>query len=231
MLICVDKSLVSCILNKVFTCKEVLNVKQVVVVGGNHGAGKTTLCSAIQRKTGCLKAKQLRLVLEIGEAEGLSGWDQVGPFHDDFIERAAWLILMRFLASESDLLLIDGHFSIRRTKALRKSAGITDEKFVPDLDPRFLSVLDHYTDLKLLFLETSPEVAIERFSGREIALLDFDNTHPGMTEKNVADKECFNRLIKTFSVEPTHWVVLRNEGSIDEAVQKAMSFISPIVPW
>ncbi|MFA6422892.1 MAG: AAA family ATPase [Patescibacteria group bacterium] len=206
-------------------------MKQVAVVGGNHGAGKTTLCSVIQSMTGCLTAKQRQLVVEIGGTEGLSGWDQIGPYHDDFIERAAWLVLMRFLASKSELLLIDGHFSIRRTKALRKSAGLVNGKFVPDLDPRLLGILNRYTDLKLIYLETSPEVAIERFSNRETALLDFDNTQLGMAEKNVADKECFDRLIETFSVKPIHWIVLCNEKPIDETVQKAMSFISPLSPW
>lgn len=192
---------------------------QVLFIGGIHGAGKTTICSELMKIFSCRCVKQRHLLMDIGKEMGLV-WENIAERHDEFIEEAA----NRAVNGEQGILLVDCHYAIRSTKALRLKHKPVAEKFIPDLDDKFVAILERKMKARLILVQVDPQNAVSRFSQRPLELLDFDNTFEGLSELMPAEMEMFKRKTKKFGIKAEDQTIIDNNGCFEDALSAASQF-------
>lgn len=187
--------------------------KQVVFIGGLHGAGKTSLIAELSHKYGYVSEKQRRVVIEVGRSYGFQTWEEIGPKHNQFIFTAAQRAAQKLLGSKASVMLIDCHYAIRSAKALRVSGRAVASPYIHDLDPIFVLRMSLDFGLKFVLLLAEPEQIIGRFENRPDDLLDYDNTLPGLQEQEVQEEKLLLRLKKIFRIPPRDVLSLVNNDS------------------
>lgn len=200
-------------------------LKQVIFIGGIHGAGKTSICHYFCRTMNCVTIKQHRALIDVGKANGLHTWKQIGVRHDDFINQAADLVIRNFMNGSSNTLLVDCHYAIRTSKALRVSGKKTPKTYIPDLDYRFVQKLGQRFRIRFVLLLVKPMTAFKRIADRPPEILDYDSTLGGLIKIRRIETLYFNRIVKHFNVNGRDALLIDANKNFETVIPKLKKFI------
>ncbi|MEI7690331.1 MAG: AAA family ATPase [bacterium] len=198
--------------------------KKVLIVGGIHGVGKSTLCAELARKDNALIIRQRHVLIEIGKELGLD-WEEIGPLHSKFIAKVADIITCRISDDDCRLAAIDCHYAIRTGKALRAKHVEVLEPYIPDLDPIVLSRAAEVHDVRMLLLKASPEICAERIKVGSPDHRDFDLLLDGLRLMEVAEALFFERLLSQHASVIGGALILQNDASLQELYTKVCAFL------
>ncbi len=179
--------------------------KQIVFIGGIHGAGKSTVCRCLTERYGWPTVKQRRILIAIGAEEGLA-WPEVGTQYDQFILPVAERMLEILKESTTDVLLVDCHYAIAASVAVRATTPQLPE-FITNLDWRLVERVMQEYRCRFVLLEIDPVTAVSRLEHRTPAE-HYHNSVDHFSREAVAERDIFRRLIAHFSVRPQNWMCL-----------------------
>lgn len=205
-------------------------IKQVVFLGGIHGSGKTTICASLQDPLPALVIKQRHELISLGIEKCGLGWPEVPTKHQELIPIIADNLISRLQSIKERVLLVDCHYAIRKTKALRLKSGAAfvdyGTPFIHDLDPILALILKKHFQIKLALLCVDAEEATNRISGRPEEVRDFDTTVVGLKELVFYEKYFFDRLGELMDLGQGKTIIIDNNGDFGLARKAIRSFIT-----
>ncbi|MBU0612938.1 ATP-binding protein [Patescibacteria group bacterium] len=178
--------------------------KQIVFVGGIHGAGKSTNCHALSVQHGWRVVKQRRQLISVGAEHGIL-WPEVASRHDELIPHVADRLLDMLRQSAEAVLLVDCHYAIPTSAALRTRhcTGC----YMPNLDWNLVERVKQEHWCRFVLLKVDPAIALARIMARPEAT-HYVNTLRHFVEEAVAENEVFQRLLAHFSVQFSDCIIL-----------------------
>ena len=199
-----------------------LSRKTVLIVGGIHQVGKSTLCKYLAERRGALVLRQRHFLVECGKEMDLE-WEEVGRLHYELIEQVAARIQERILSASNNLAVIDCHYAIRTSKALRANGLDIRSPYIPDLDPIVVRDLLSVSQVYTMMISTAPEVCVARLGERGLGEDEF--TIEGMKTEAVAEADFFGSLVCHFSEELMGAAVIQNERRLSDLYKEVDCFI------
>ncbi|MFH2097402.1 MAG: AAA family ATPase [bacterium] len=195
---------------------------QIVCIGGIHGAGKSTVCHALSERFGWPVVKQRRLLIQIGEENGLQ-WSDVARQYDMYLDRTADRMIVLLQKSESGVLLIDCHYAIPSAAAVRKNK--IGKEFVQNLDWRLVERLSGQCRCRFVHLRVRPDVALSRITDRPDAE-HYTNTLEHFIGEASAELDMFNSLLAHLCVGSDDWLC-HNALCVEHTMLEVARFVSP----
>ena len=200
-------------------------LKQVVFIGGIHGAGKTSCCKKLSQEFAHDVAKQRHAVIALGKTMGLDSWEEIGCKHDKLILPAAELVTNNFLKSRSDVLLVDCHYAISAKKALRLNGKEVDSPFIPDLDYTFVAKMAENFRIRFIILRVEPIIGYKRIRRRPLEVLNYFNTLEGLEEIEPFETRHYHLMINHFEISGSDLLVVDSNKKFDSVTALVGNFV------
>lgn len=200
-------------------------LKQVVFIGGIHGAGKTTCCKRLSQNFSYDVVKQRHAVIVVGRTRGLDSWEEIGSKHDNLILPAAELVTTNFLKSQSDVLLVDCHYAISARKALRLNGKDINSPFIPDLDYTFVAKIAENFRIRFIILRVKPIIGYKRTRMRPPEVLDYFNTLEGLEEIEPFEIKHYHLMIKRFGISGNDFLAVDSNKKFDSVTTLVRNFV------
>lgn len=200
--------------------------KTICFLGGIHGAGKTTLCTTLLNRYGWVFTKQKYLITDITRGLGVNGWEDSAKFFNSSIELAGQLMISLIEKSQSDYALVDCHYAIRASKALRHTLDTGYSDYIADLDSRFIRVIARSgIGMKFVLLDVNTSLALQRVEDRPKEFLGYENTLVGINFQRIAEQRYLAELISEFKVDDKNVLNLKNNTNPEIALDQVSEFI------
>lgn len=192
-------------------------------MGGMHGAGKTTCCKELRQRLKCSLVRQHKQIIDVAQSHGVTHWEESLRKHDLFIEKAAVKTVSDFLMADSFLLLVDCHYAILRTKALRETALGRQEIYIPDLDIRFARIIKENFRVRLVLFSIHPEIAYSRL--RERMMEDVPLSVDVLKAQKGYEERFFNLFVEDLNLPPGDALAVDTDCDLDSVIVQIEEFI------
>lgn len=203
--------------------------KQVILIGGVNGAGKTLLTQKLSERFDCLVRREELVMVEIGKQKGLSLKEALDHY-DELIGETAERMANEFSSSQAPMMFIDCHYAIKLKKMLtlklKKKIINTKEPYIQAIDARLIKRLKQEFPVRFVFVEVKPKIALSRIHDRLKSVTDQDFTIREIQHQQNAEKKFFNKILKRLNVSRRDFLFLSNSGRFEYALRKIIKFIN-----
>ena len=203
--------------------------KQAILVGGVSGSGKTLLTQKLGERFCCFVKREEPVMAEIGKQRGIS-WRELFDYYDELIDETAGKIASDFSHDPAPVMLVDCHYAIKlkRMLALKLEGELvrTKEPYIQAIDDRVIKRLRQDFPTRFVFLEVEPQIAFNRVRRRLKDAADRSYTLKELRDHQDAERKFFNKILRKFNVLPNDFLLLSNNGQIEEVVGRVVKFIN-----
>jgi len=203
--------------------------KQVVLVGGVNGCGKTYLTEALSKRQGYIIGKQKRALIAVSKRKNIP-WQKIPNHYEELIEETTDELIDNFSKSNSPVMLIDCHYAFQKQRALavniEKKVIETEEPYIQAIDDRLIARIKKEFRVRFVLVEVESRIALERVGKRLKNVSDEAATVESIAEYQRAEQEFFKQILKKFNITKLDFTVFSNNSTLEEACRLLMDFIS-----